>query len=149
MDKKFIRFCAIWLIIAHLQLAISPTIYKIDRKYASEFINPFLSKSYHFPSYNDSPPGKIMRVWWIKYVCNDLYRVMIFFVLTAIALRVSWLLARVAGIFFLYTVVDHVLLWVNYRSSSWQYLVINIAMVLAAISLFLPEKKRAIVRSMD
>lgn len=147
--KRFSIFCAVWLIIAHLQLSIAPTLVRIDRKYAESYIDPFLSPSYTFPSYNDAPKGKIIRSWWIKYVTNDLYRMIVFFVLTMVCLRYSFLLGRVAAIFFLYTIIDHALLWWNYRSSGWHYLVINITMVIAAISLFLPERKGAVVRSLD
>lgn len=150
--RNFARLIGIWIILAHLQLSTAPRLYKASesaKRYMEEYINPFISKSYKFASYNGSPPGKIMRVWWIKYVCNDLYRVMIWFSFFAVCMKFSFLLARVGFIFFVYTLVDHFLLWYNYRTSSWHYLLLDAFMVIAFISLFLPEKRGAKVVSME
>lgn len=141
-------FCAVWLILAHLQLEIAPILEKRKPVYANEFINPFLSPTYKFPSHKDWPEGKLPRKWWVKYCCNDLYRVMVFFVLTMIAFQYSFLLGRVAGIFFLYQVADHILLWWNYRSSGWHYYFINGVIILCILSMFLPEKKTGKLKSL-
>lgn len=136
-----------WLIIAHLQLEIAPTLEKIHPKYANEYIDPFWSSKYEFPVIKGQPEG-IQRKWWIKYCSNDFYRIIVFFVLTIIALQYSFLLGRIAAIFFLYQVIDHLLLWYNYRSTEWHYYLINGAIVLAIVFLFIPEKEKAKVVSL-
>lgn len=153
--KRLKIFSAVWLIIAHLQLEIAPVMERTRPAYAREYINPFWNKEYVFPSYqcpgNEQyswPKGKMPRAWWIKYCCNDFYRIIVFFVLTMVCLQYSFLLGRVAAIFFLYQVIDHLLLWYNYRSTQWHYYLMNGAIVIAIIFLFIPEKEKAKVVSL-
>lgn len=146
--KKLNIFLATWLVIAHVQLEVSPAIERIKPAYANEYINPFLDSGYKFPVIEGEPEG-IQRKWWIKYCCNDIYRIMVFFVLTMVALRYSFLLGRIAALFFIYQVIDHALLWYNYRSTNWHYYLLNGVIIIGVILLFIPEKKRAKVISIE
>lgn len=116
-------------------LMYKPTIY---------YINPFLSPTYEF-----SNPKGIDLYWWIKYVTEDLLWCVTFFVLAKVAYQYSFRLFMVASIFFAYHVVDGFMLWWNYKTSYWLYWVLYGAVILCILSLFAPEKRQGILKSLQ
>lgn len=148
MNKYKIKL-TLFLIIAHLQLETAYVMEHIPalKSYVNEYIDPFISEQYVFPVIEGQPAG-IQRKWWIKYCCNDLYRIIVFFVMCKVALSYSFMLFRVCLLFFLYQVVDHIMLWWNYRSSGWIYLMTYATIFLGILSMLLPENKKAIVKSL-
>jgi len=106
-------------------------------------INPWLDRSYVFYGDKDG----IYMLWFLKALFNELTDVATFFVIAKVAYQFSYRLFLIAWIFFGYQVFDAVMLWVNYKTSYWMYWVLNAVIIAGVVIIFLPEKKRAIVKS--
>jgi len=139
--RKQYWVAGIVLVLAFFQLEIPRIIEQHWPEFAMRQYYPFIDKNYHFPQ-----GGVMYMVWWLKYCSIDLKNIMIMGL-------VSWLLwsysRRLGSAFLCYTlyyVVDHFLLWYNYRTAQWVFFVENAFNVVALIMLFLPEKRKAIVR---
>lgn len=117
-----------------LYLIYRPLVWKID---------PFLSPSYEFPGGEG-----IDLYWWVKWVTDDMLWCITFFVMAKVAYQVSYRLFLVAWTFFCYHVIDHFMLWWNYKTSYWLYWFLAAAIVATICLLFAPEKKQAIVKSL-
>lgn len=106
------------------------------------YVQPFLS-----PSYKWYDPNGIDLHWFIKYVTTDLLFCMTFFVLAKIAYRFSFRLFLIGITWFLYHCFDLFMLWWNFKTSYWLYLITYVAITATIVSLFVPEKRQAIVKS--
>jgi hypothetical protein len=141
MKRLTIILCVL-LIVGHLLTELGSVLYLINRP-KSWRIDPFLSPWYEFPG------GQGIDVyWWIKWVTDDLLWCITFFTLAKVSYQFSFRLFLVACIFFLYHVIDSFMLWWNYKTSYWLYWVMIAAVILTIISLFMPEKKQAIIKSL-
>lgn len=134
---KVIFFC---LVLAYLQLEFPVWYYYLYKYQAMRIINPFLD-----PSYKSNYQWTI--TWWWKSCANDLKNI----ILLATVSYAIWPYSRRLGSMFLcycfYHVLDNLMLWWNYRTSEWVYIVENSCNILCLLMLFLPDKNRAVVRS--
>lgn len=142
MKKITIILCSL-LIAGHLLTELGSVLYLINRP-KTWHIDPFLSPSYEFPGGEG-----IDLYWWIKWVTDDLLWCITFFVLAKIAYQVSFRLFLVGSVFFLYHAIDHFMLWWNYKTSYWMYWVMITAVIATIASLFMPEKKQGIIKSLQ
>lgn len=107
------------------------------------YVNPFLS-----PSYKWYDPKGIDLHWFIKYVTTDFLFCLAFFVLAKVAYRFSFRLFLVGFIWFVYHCIDLFMLWWDFKTSYWLYIVMYAAVTGTIISLFVPEKQQAIIKSL-
>lgn len=152
--KRFAITMTLLTALAHLSLEFGYWMELLDKKrkthWAEINIRPWLDNQYIFPVYDPKvPEGYIALKWWVYTVALDFFTIVIFFVLAKVAIRYSFLLFRVFGLYFIYHVIDHFMLWYNYKSTGTMYLVLNGAIILTIISMFLPEKQKAIVISLE
>lgn len=142
MRKLTIILC-VMLIAGHILTELGSVLYLIYRPKAWT-IDPFLSPSYEFPG------GKgIDLYWWIKWVTDDMLWCITFFVLAKVAYQYSFRLFLVGCIFFMYHLIDHFMLWWNYKTSYWLYWILIVASILSVMALFRPEKKQGIIKSLN
>lgn len=136
------------LILGHYQLETSEILQKKFKRMETMYINPFIRKSYIFPSPEGTPRGKISLLWWIKYVCDDFLWILTFFVSALAAYFYSFRLFRIFCLYFLYHCFDHFMLWYDYRTTHWTYHALNIVSFFCIVVMFLPDKKQGLVKSM-
>lgn len=142
--RRYTLFIAVLLIAGHLSLEFGELLEKLFPEYAEMRIDPFWDSSYEFPGGQGIP-----LKWWVYYVSNDFLWVVVMFALTIVSGQYSFRLFRVCFIFFLYHIFDHLLMWYNYRSTHWVYWLMGIFYTAAVISMFFPEKKTAVIKSME
>lgn len=142
MKKLTVILCAL-LIVGHMLTELGSILYLVYRPQAWR-IDPFLDSDYEFPGGEG-----IDLYWWIKWVTDDLLWCITYFVLAKIAYQYSFRLFLIGSIFFLYHVIDHFMLWWNYKTSYWLYWIMLAAIIGTIASLFAPEKKQAIIKSLQ
>lgn len=141
MNRKIIIACFL-LAFSHLQLESATLFYRFWPSIANREYYPFWDSDYHFP-------GKMTIVWWIKYCSIDLKNLIVM----GTAAWMFWGFSRRVGSAFmcytLYYLTDHLMLWYNYRTSQWVYLIENGCIILSIILLFtVKERKGAKVKSL-
>lgn len=141
--KTFTIIICILLIFGHLLLESGALLQKYN-DYRPVYIDPFRSPYYHW--YDEKG---ISIYHWIQLNCIEFLWCTTFFVLAKVALRYSFRLFLIGGIFFLYHAVDWLMMWWDYKTSSLFYWFLNGAIILSIIVLFVPEKKQAIIRSLQ
>lgn len=146
--KHFSIAIAVLLILSHVTLESAELLEHLFYGLSNQYINPFLNPSYHFPVIKGQPEG-IRLVWWVKYVCDDFLLIATFFAMSVISYKVSWRLFRVSVVFFVYHLVDHFLLWWDYRSSHLVYWIMGISYIIAILLIFMPERKQGRLKSME
>lgn len=146
MTKREVLFIAILLLIGHIQLETAEVMEKFYPADMNVYINPFWDSGYKFPVCHGCKPG-IQLKWWIKYVCDDLLYIIYSFCIAYVAGKMNRRLFKICGLFFAYHVIDHLLLWYNYRSVGWYYWVIGIVMIAWTILIIIPNKKGAPLKS--
>jgi hypothetical protein len=147
MTRREAIFIAALLLIGHIQLETAELLEKFYPADMSVHINPFWDSSYKFPVCYGCKPG-IQLKWWIKYVCDDLLYIIYSFCAAYVAGKMSRRLFKICGLFFGYHVIDHILLWYNYRSVGWYYWILAAVMVFWILFILVPEQKQAILKSM-
>lgn len=133
----------ILLIIGHLLTESGTIVWELNHR-KQAYVNPFLS-----PYYKWHDAKGIDLYWWIKYVFDDVLWCTVFFVLAKVSYQYSFRLFLVGCIWFAYHVFDLAMLWWNFKTSYWLYWVIYGTVILCLFSLFVPEKKQAIVKSIN
>lgn len=142
MTKREVLFIAILLLIGHVQLETAEILEKFFPSDMNISIHPFWDKDYRFPI----KEGIVLK-WWIKYVCDDVMYIIYSFCIAYVAGKMNRRLFKICGLFFAYHVIDHLLLWYNYRSVGWYYWVIGIVMIVGTILIIIPSKKGAPLKS--
>lgn len=146
--KKITIFLSVLLILGHLSGEAWRLFYWIfDGK--DIYFDPFLDPNYSFPEEPGRPDGTINLYWWVKYISDDFLWCITFFVMAKIAVMFSYRMFIVACVFFAYHVFDIAnFLW-NFKQYPWIYAAVYSAAILAIVGLFMPEKKRAIIKSLQ
>jgi hypothetical protein len=142
--KQFSIAIAILLIFSHIALEFGELLEHLFTGISNKYIDPFLDPNYKFPI-----PEGIQLKWWVKYVCDDFLLITCFFALTVISYKVSWRLFRVSFVFFVYHLLDHFLLWWNYRSSHWVYWIMGFSYIVAILVIFIPVRNQGKLKSME
>jgi len=75
-------------------------------------------------------------VWWIKYVTDSIFVIAVFFVLVRVAWNYSTRLRACALCLFGYHLIDHFMLWYNYRTGHALYWAMGFAMIGCVVSMF-------------
>lgn len=143
MRRLPIALCII-LVLGHLLTESGELIEHAIPELKQVYIHPFISSSYKFPY-----PEGINILWWIYYCTNDLLWIFTFFCAAVIASNYSFRLFRVCAVFFVYHVIDHFMLWYNYKTGHVLYWFMGLAIIACTISMFLPERKSGRVASME
>lgn len=144
MSQRFIYFIALWLFVIHLQLEAGTWINLWLGEGGELYIRPFLDKNFNFYGQN-----KIALSWWVKAVSDDWFFIFTYALMAKIAFRYSEKLYLICIVFLLYHVFDHFMLWYNYKTTWWLYIVELIADAVAIfILLRVKDKKQAIVKSL-
>lgn len=139
---------SVLLMIGHLSTELASG---IEYLYKGEifYVNPFFDPDYEFPEAKDTPDGTINLYWYIKYVTDDFLWCVTFFVMAKIAKMYSFRIFLVSCIFFAYHVFDLFMNVWNFKSYHWLYVGVYIAVGLSILSLFAPEKKQAVLKSLQ
>lgn len=132
---------AILLIAGHLLTELSEVLEHLHPSLKSVYIHPFISQSYKFPY-----PEGINILWWIYYCTNDFLWIITFFVAAVISSHYSDRLFRICAIFFVYHIIDHFMLWYNYKTGHGMYWIAAAAYVSASLMMFTKDKMTAPVR---
>lgn len=143
MTRREVIFIAALLLIGHIQLETAELLELFFPADVNVSVNPFWDKNYQFPI----KEGIVLK-WWIKYVCDDLLYIIYSFSAAYVAGKMSRRLFKICGLFFGYHVIDHILLWYNYRSVGWYYWILAAVMAFWILFILLPEQKQAILKSM-
>lgn len=138
---------SILLIFGHYQLETSEILEKKYPWMAETYINPFWDDDYVFPVIEGQPAG-IRLTWWIKTVTDDVLWIIAFFIMCAVTRHYSFRLFRVCALWLLFHFVDAIMLWWNYRSEHWCYYLMDVTIFLCILSMFLPERERAVVKNL-
>lgn len=131
------------LILSHLMLE-SGALLQIMNGYQRMYLHPFKSPWYEYP-YKEG----ISIYHWIQMNAVEFNICTLCFVFAKAAKQYSYRLFLVAIIFFAYHVIDWAMMWWDYKTSVIFYWFLNAAILLALISLFAPEKKQGIVKSIN
>lgn len=107
-------------------------------------INPFKSPWYTWPY-----PDGISLYHWVQMNAVEFMICTTYFCLAKVAVQYSFQLFRVALIFFFYHAIDWAMLWWDYKTSVWFYYLLNGTIIIAIVSMFIPEKKQAIIKSLN
>lgn len=141
--KRLIILVGILLLLAHIQLEFSTWYYRL---FGTKQIFPLID-------FNAAPEWYrqkgISIEWWIKLVTDDTFSIITYLVM-AIALKpFSQKLYLMSLLFVGYHVFSHFMLWLNYRTSPWMYIVIlSDCLISVLILIFVKDKKQAIVKSL-
>jgi hypothetical protein len=143
--NRVVIFLCILLIVGHVSTEAGAILHKFyDELYLIK-INPWLDKSYVF--YGDKQGISI--IWWVKECCNDFLYICTYFVVSISAAAYSFRLFRVAGLFFIYHVISHFLLWYNFRTTYEVYWLLNITIIACIVAMFIPDRKTGRVVGME
>ncbi len=141
--KKVIWVVGFLLVIGHIQLEFSSWYYKI---FGSKNIYPVIKSSEMFDWYHQKG---ISIEWWIKMVSDDFLSIITFAAMAIVLKRFSHRLYLISIVFLSYHVFDHFMLWYNYKTSWWLYIVELLADIIAVIILVkVKDKKQAVVKSL-
>lgn len=145
--KSFKIFLCVLLIAGHWSTELGAW---LERRNSPEikYVKPWLSNSYSFPERQGEPDNHISLYWWVTYNCLDILWCIVFFVMARLAFMYSFQLFLVSCIFFLYHCFDYFMLWYNFKSWGWSYKIAHVATFLAVVSLFIPDRKQAIIKSL-
>lgn len=142
--KRFAVTLSVLIIAGHLLTEASEISENVFPYLKKVYIHPFIDPDYKFPY-----PQGVNILWWIYYCTNDFLWIVTFFVSAMIAAKYSFRLFRVCVVFFIYHVVDHFMLWYNYKTGHVVYWLMGAAFTGAIISMFLPERKTGRVAAME
>lgn len=142
MKGLIIAICVL-LILSHLMLESGAGL-QILNSYERLYLNPFWSPWYKWP-YEQG----ISYYHWMQMNAIELMICTVFFCFAKMAREINYKLFRVVFIFFWYHVFDWFMLWWDYKTSNWFYWLLNGSVISAIICLFIPEKKQAIVKSIN
>lgn len=141
--KRKIIIGSILIAVAFLQMESFKILEHWRPEIAYREYYPFIDKDYQFPK-----EYKLTVVWWWKLCSIDLKNL----ILMSVTAWLFWDFSRKLGSLFLcyvfYYVTDHILLWYNYRSTEWMYLVENACIVLSIALVIFVRDKRVKVKSM-
>jgi len=146
--RRFTIILCVLLIAGHLLTEAWAGVYWL---YDGElkYIEPFWSPYYDFPEpIGQKQPG-IDIYWYIKDLTVDFLWCLTFFVLAAVARKYSFRLFLIGCIWFAYHAFDMGMYLWNFKTSYWLYLIIYVSIILCIVSLFIPEKKKGIIKSLD
>lgn len=128
--KRKIIWMAILLMFGHLLAEMSGVLSKIFPEVLSGKANLFIKGGYE------------MEYWWyVKFTMDDLLWVITFFVLTRLALMISYRLALVSLMFMVFHVIDAFMFWYDYKQSHKFYWGL-VALIFGIVILLLPLKER-------
>lgn len=141
--RKFTIVISVFLIFGHLLLEAGAAYQKFN-KYKPLHIHPFWSKTYKWYDVKG-----ISAYHWLQMNCIEFLWCATFFILAKIAYLYSFRIFLVGCIFFLYHIIDWFMLWYDYKTSVLFYYFLNAAVLIAIIMLFVPDKRQAIIKSMQ
>lgn len=109
--------------------------------WAQTKVNVFLSPSYHI-WVNENPKYLMERQWYIKFLCDDIYNVIVFLVAAIVAMKYSVKMAFIFLIYFLYSGIDMFLFMWNNKQDKTIYAVMLYASLIATLILIVPYKEK-------
>lgn len=141
MKRKLI-WVAIVLIFSHLLLELSWIIEKLKPELTTVYIKPVVSSNFHPEWY---VKGGMNYLWWVKYNCDDIVWCITFATMARIAYSFSFRLFMIVVMFLIYHVADFIMLWWDFKSSHWMYIVLNIIIVISVIMIIWPVKNKSAI----
>lgn len=140
--RTFSIIICILLIFGHGLLESGALLQRYNN-YTPVYIDPFWS-----PDYKWFDQKGISFYHWVQMNCVEFLWCTTFFVLAKVAYKYSFRLFLIGCVFFIYHVIDWFMLWWDYKTSYLFYWFLNGAIVMAIVSLFAPEKKQGIIKSL-
>jgi len=141
--KRKVLIGSVLVAIAFLQMESFKILEYWWPKVAYREYYPFIDKDYHFPA-----GYKLTVVWWWKLCSIDLKNL----ILMAVIAWLFWEFSRKLGSLFMcylfYYLTDHFLLWYNYRSSEWIYMVENGCIILSIMLVVFVKDNRTKIKSL-
>lgn len=113
-------------------------------KFERVYINPFKSPYFEY-WYKEG----ISLYSWVQMNAVEFNICTLCFCLAKVTYQYSYKLYLVCLIWFVYHLLDWAMLWWDYKTSVWFYYFLNAAIICSIIALFVPEKKQAIIKSIN
>lgn len=146
MKWKLILIASV-LLLSHLLLELSWLMEFFYPELRTIYIKPVVSSSFHPKWYIENG---INYLWWVKYNCDDIVWCISFLTMAVIAYQFNFRLFCIVFMFFLYHSADYLLLWWDYNTSHWIYVVGLIMILVSVVLIILPVKnKQAIIKKMN
>lgn len=148
---KIITLIGIVLIVGHLIPEFGELLekFKATKGLGELKINPFWDKGYVFPVYEGEAPG-IKLKWFISYWGTDFLFIIAFGLLAYSFEKFSYKLFLIGGIYLLYHIFDHLMLWWDFKSTHWlQWVAHGVNITATLILIFKKEKHQAILKSIN
>lgn len=141
MKRKLI-WVSIVLIVSHIILELSEIVEKIWPSLANLYIWPVRSSSFAPKWYVENG---INYLWWLKYNCDDAVWCISFLTMARIAYEFSFRLFLIVGLFFIYHVIDIILLWWSFKTSHWIYWVLIGIIIISVVIIIYPIKNKTAI----
>lgn len=142
MKGLVIAICVL-LGLSHLMLEAGAGM-QILNDYEKVYVNPFWSPSYHWYY-----PEGISLYHWVQLNAVEMMICTIFFCFAKVSYQYSYRLFLIGIIWFVYHLIDWFMLWWDYKTSVLFYWFLNITIALTISSLFVPERKQGVVKSIN
>lgn len=140
--KRKIIWVSIVLILSHLLLELSEIMERIWPHLATVYIKPIISSSFTPDWYVNNG---FNYLWWVKYNCDDLVWCISFLTMARIAYEFSFRLFCIVGMFFIYHVLDIIMLWWDYKTSHWMYWLLNVIIIISVVIILYPIKNKTAI----
>jgi len=135
-----VKILAALLIVGHLFTELHSVVLFIDPNIKQVSVDLFLCNNFKFD---------LSLLWYIKMVGDDLLWCSTYYVMAKIAYKYSFTLFLVAGIYFIYHLIDSFLFLYNYKQTYWVYWSLLIVSVISILFIAFPIKKnKGIYKSM-
>lgn len=130
-----------WTIVVALTLTeVHSVVDGIWPVFAQRKIDLFASPDFHMT---------LTVQWYLKFTFEDMFLIVLSFTAAKIALKYSRKLCVVLHVIFFYQVIDLVLFYWNYKSSFQAYWLLLFTVILCIFLILRPEKKSAVIKSME
>lgn len=134
---------AVLLAVSHALLE-SGAVLQIANKFERVYVNPFKSPYFKY-WYKEG----ISMYSWIQLNAIEFCFCTLCFCLAKVSYQYSFRLFQVGCIWFVYHIIDWAMLWWDYKTSVLFYWFLNAAIILTIITIFRPEKKQAIIKTLN
>lgn len=131
------RKVAIVMLIAFFQCEIPSWLHILWKDWSEQTWDYFLRPGFKMGY-------KMQLVWQLKYASNDLCMVLVLYSICILAKQYSEILFFILFTFFLYSIIDAIMLWVDFKTSPSLYIALLIDMVLFMYGVIVGYKPKTI-----
>lgn len=137
INMRLVTVVGILLIIAHVLTEVHGFAWDLWPEINAINLDLFWSSSFKL---------KISLHWWIKYLCDDFFIVICFFVMAKISYQYSVRIYMICLVYFLYHIADSICFMYNYKQDRTIYSILLYCSIASTLILISPEKKMHLVK---